>query len=200
MRNILSVPECIAIWIWTRTQRIPSEALPQLATMPECWFKIRDQQNAKKQWNSEWRAIYHTTCCIDTWRRVICYWSVCDVPDRARPLRWTYPTRLEYCFTDAQCSSLIFKCVRLRIVDTLLTLTFITLRQHLYTEKLYATNHIHIMHIQYCVCIDSRLHPGFLLPLNFSSNAIYTIWVTNDVALSPSCAFGRQLTACWSFH
>jgi len=45
-----------------------------------------------------------------------------------------------------------------------------------------------------------RLHPVVLLPLNFWSTAIYVIWERNDVALSHSCAFSRQLTACRSFR
>ena len=75
-----------------------------------------------------------------------------------------------------QCSPLIAECVRLKIGDSLLTLTLITSEQPLYTQYLYATNRILITDLQYCVCIDYRLHPGVLLPLNFWSTAVYAIW------------------------
>jgi len=85
----------------------------------------------------------------------------------------TYCTRTAYwMFHDAIPS----------IVDTLLTLTLITSKLPLYTQLLYATNHIRIFEIQYYVCMYYRLHPGVLLTLNFWSTAIYTIWLRNDVA------------------
>jgi len=99
-----------------------------------------------------------------------------------------------------QCSPLIAKCVRLKIVDTLLTLTLITSKQPVYTQSLYATNHIQIIDIQYCVCKYYRLHPGVLLPLYFKWTAFHTVWVRYDVALSHSSAFGWQFAACRSFH
>jgi hypothetical protein len=99
-----------------------------------------------------------------------------------------------------QCIQLIAECVRFKIVDTLLTHTLITSKQPWYTQLLYAMNHIHILDMQYCVCMYYRLLPGVLLPLTFWSTAIYAIWVWNDVALSHSRAFGRQLTACRSYH
>ena len=100
-----------------------------------------------------------------------------------------------------QCNQLIAGCVRFKIVDTLLTHTLITVsKQPLYTQLVYATNYIHIFDIQYCVCMYYRLHPGVLLPPTFWSTAIYAIWVWNGVALSHCRAFGRQLTACRSFH
>jgi len=61
-------------------------------------------------------------------------------------------------------------------------------------------NHILIIDIQNCVCMYYRLHPAVLLPLNFWSTAIYAIWVGDDVALSFSHTFGRQLTVCRSVH
>jgi len=99
-----------------------------------------------------------------------------------------------------QCSQMIAECVRLKIVHTLLTLTLIRSKQPLYTQWLYATNHILIIDLQYCICMYYRLHPGVLLPLNFWSTGSYTISVRNDLALSHSRAIGRQLTACRSFH
>jgi len=54
-----------------------------------------------------------------------------------------------------------------KIVEALLTLTLITLKQPLYTQELYATYHIRIFDIRYYVCIYYRLNPGVLSPLNF---------------------------------
>jgi hypothetical protein len=97
-------------------------------------------------------------------------------------------------------SPLIAQWVGLKMVDSLLTLTLLTMRQPLYTQWLYATNHILIIAIQYWVCMYYRFHPVVLLPLNFWSSAIYAIWVRNNVALAQSRAFGRHLTACRWFH
>jgi hypothetical protein len=99
-----------------------------------------------------------------------------------------------------QCSPFIAECVRLKIVDTRLTLTSITSKRPLCTQWLNATNHIHIIDIQYCICMNYSLHPRVLLPFNFWSTAIHAIWVRDGVALSHSCAFGRQFTACRSFY
>jgi len=99
-----------------------------------------------------------------------------------------------------KCSLLIAECVWLKIVHTLLTLRLISSKQPLYTQYFYATNHILIIDLQYCVCMYYHLHPGGLLPLNFWSTTIYTIWVRNGVAQSHSRDFGRQLMACRSFH
>jgi hypothetical protein len=82
---------------------------------------------------------------------------------------------------------------------TLLTGTVIASKQCLYNKQSYATNHILIIDIHYCVCMYYRLYPGVLLPLNFWSTAIYATWVRNDVALSHSCSFALQLTACRSY-
>ena len=99
-----------------------------------------------------------------------------------------------------QCSPLIAECVRLKIGDTLLILTSITSKRPLYLHSLDTTIHIHSIDIQYCVCMNCRLHPGVLLHLNFWSAAIHTIWVRDDVALSHSHAFIRQFVACRSSH
>jgi len=102
--------------------------------------------------------------------------------------------------TIGQCSPLIAECVRLKIIDNLLMPILITSKQHLYTQYLYATNHIHIIDIQYCIVMYYRFHPRVLLPFNFCSTAIHPIWVRDNVALSHSCTFGRQFMACGSFH
>ena len=81
-----------------------------------------------------------------------------------------------------QCSPLIAEWVWLKIVDTVLTLTLITSKQPMYTQELYATNDKHMFDIQYYIRMYHRLHQGVLLPLNFGSTAIYTIWVRNDLA------------------
>ena len=99
-----------------------------------------------------------------------------------------------------QCSPLSAECIKLEIVNTLLTLTLITSKVPSYTQFWYATNHIHIIRIQYWVCMYYRLHPGVVLPLNFWSTANHAIWERDDVALSHSCAFGWQFRACRSFH
>ena len=98
------------------------------------------------------------------------------------------------------CSPGIAECVRLKIVDALLTLTMISSTQPSYSQKLCATNRIWIFNIQHCVSEYYHLYQGALLPLNFWSTSIHVIWAGNDVALSHSCACGRQFTACRSFH
>ena len=97
-------------------------------------------------------------------------------------------------------SPLIADGVRLKIVDTQLTLTSITSKQRFYTQWMYATNHIHSIGIQYSICMYYHLHPGVLLPLNFKSTAIHAIWVRDEVALLHSHTFSREFMACWSFH
>jgi hypothetical protein len=88
-----------------------------------------------------------------------------------------------------QCSPLIAEYVRYKIVVTLLALTLIILNQPLNTQSLYATNHIHIIDIQYCRCMYNHSNPGVVLHHNFSSTAIYAIWVKNDVALHQQKTF-----------
>jgi len=79
-------------------------------------------------------------------------------------------------------------------------LTIITLKEPSNTQSLYATNHIQIIHIKYCICKYYCFHSGASLPLNVWSTAIHVIWVRDDAGLSFSCAFSRQFTACWSFR
>jgi len=99
-----------------------------------------------------------------------------------------------------QCSPLIVECVRAKIVDALLTLTLITSKQPSYTEYLDPMNSILIIDIQFCVSKYYHLHPGTLWPLNFWLTTFHIIWVRDNMALSQSCAFGRQFNACRSFH
>jgi len=99
-----------------------------------------------------------------------------------------------------QCSPLIAKFVKLRIVDALLTLTLIWLKQPSFTKSVDPTNRIHNTDIQHCVCKYYHSHPGALLPLNFWSTAVHTIWVRHDIARSYSSAFCQQFTACRSVH
>jgi len=98
-----------------------------------------------------------------------------------------------------QCCPLFAEFVTLKIVDALLTLTLITSQRPWYTHYLYAMNCILIIDIQHWVSEYHNLHPGALLHLNFWSTSIHIFWVRNDMALSHSCAFGRQYTACRSF-
>jgi len=98
------------------------------------------------------------------------------------------------------CSLLIAECVRLRIINALLTLTSITSKQRSYTQLLYATNRILIIDIHHWVSEYYHLHPGALLPPNVWSTSSQVIWARNDVALSHTCAFGWQFTPCRSFH
>jgi hypothetical protein len=95
---------------------------------------------------------------------------------------------------------LIAECVRQEIVHAGLMLTLIALKQPLYSQWLYPTGHILDIGIPYCICMKYHLHAGDLLNLNIWSTSIQGSWVRDDVALSHSCACGRQFTACWSFH
>jgi len=84
-RDIHSVTLRIAIPMQARTQWTHSDVLPLLATTPEWSFQIGDRQNAKRQWNSDRRAIYNATRCIDAGRGVIRHQDVCDGSDGAIP-------------------------------------------------------------------------------------------------------------------
>ena len=99
-----------------------------------------------------------------------------------------------------QGSPLIADCVRVKIVDALLTLTLITFKQMSDTQKLYTMNRIHIIEIHHCVLKYYRMHQEAWLPLNFWSTDVHAIWVRDDVGKLQSCAFGRKLTACRTFH
>jgi len=109
-----------------------------------------------------------------------------------------------FCFNTDQCIHLqrmseyspsIAECVQLNIVDTEFTLKLISSKQPVYTQWLDATIHIHILDLQYCVCMYYHLHLGALLHRKFWSTAIHTIWVRDDMAGSHYRAFGRQFAA-----
>jgi len=57
----------------------------------------------------------------------------------------------------------------------------------------------HYWHRILCLYVLS-LHPLDLLPLNFWSTTIHTMWVRDRRALSHSCIFSLQFMACRSFH
>ena len=61
----------------------------------------------------------------------------------------------------------MFHNVMRKIIDAPLTLTLITSKQPLYTQKFYSTSQIHNFDIHHCICMYYRLHPGVLLALNF---------------------------------
>jgi len=83
-----------------RTQWTHSDVLSQLATTREWSFEIGDRQNAKRQWNSDRRAIYNARCCIDAGRGVIRHRGVSDGSDRVRPLWRSHSARTEYFFAN----------------------------------------------------------------------------------------------------
>jgi len=99
-RDIRSITHRIAIPMQARTQWTHSNILSQLATTREWSFKIGDWPNAKRQWNSERRAIYNATRCIDSRCGVIRHRGVSDGSDGARPLWRSHSTRTEYFFAD----------------------------------------------------------------------------------------------------
>jgi len=67
------------------TQWTHSDVWSQLATTPECLFKIGDRQSEKKQLNGDRRAICNVTRCIDAGRRGIRHRGVSESSDRAIP-------------------------------------------------------------------------------------------------------------------
>jgi len=89
-----------------RTQWTHSDVLSQLATTREWSFKIGDRQNAKRQWNTDRRAIYNVTHCIDAGRWVFRHRGVSDGSDGARPLWWSHSARTEYFFADVELATL----------------------------------------------------------------------------------------------
>jgi len=84
-----------------RTQWTYSDVWSQLATTPEWSFTIGDQQNEKKWWNSDQRAIWNAMRWIDAGRRVIRHQGVSDGYDRARPLWRSHSPRTDIFLTDA---------------------------------------------------------------------------------------------------
>jgi len=76
-----------------------------------------------------------------------------------------------------QCSPLIAKCLRLKIVEALLTLTLHTSIQWSYSQWMYARNCTVIIDNQYWVVLYYPLHPVALWPLNVWSTTFHVIWV-----------------------
>jgi len=100
-RDIRSVTHRIPIPMQARTQWTHTDVFSQLATTPEWSFKIGDRQNAKRQWNSDRRAIYNATRCFDAGRGVIRHRGVSDGSYGARPVWRSHSARTEYFFADA---------------------------------------------------------------------------------------------------
>jgi len=94
-----------------------------------------------------------------------------------------------------QCGSQIAESLRLKIVDTRLTLRLMISKQPLYTQHLDPMNCILILEIQHCISTHYLLHPEALWPLDFWSTSINDDWVRDDVTLPHSCAFNWQFTA-----
>ena len=65
------------------TQWTHSDIWSQLATTPECSFKIGERQSGKKWQNGDRRVICDPTRGVDTGRGVICHRGVSDGSDRA---------------------------------------------------------------------------------------------------------------------
>jgi len=91
---------CIAIPMQAWTQRTHSDVWSQMATTPECLFKIGDQQSEKKQRNGDRRAICNATSGIDGGHAVIRHRGVSDGSDRVRPLWRSYSARTEIFLAD----------------------------------------------------------------------------------------------------
>jgi len=87
-----------------------------------------------------------------------------------------------------QCSSLITKSVRIKIVDASLTVTWNSSKHSLYSQWLYAMNRIVIIDNQYSASMYYHLHPDGFWTLNVWSTTIHSIWVMDDVVLSHSHA------------
>ena len=82
------------------TQWTYSDLWSQLATTPECLFKIGDQQSDKKRRNSDRRAICHATRAIDAGRGVIRHKGVSEGSDGVCPLWRSRSTWTEMFFAD----------------------------------------------------------------------------------------------------
>lgn len=95
---------------------------------------------------------------------------------------------------------LVSYCARLKIVSNLLMLTFVTSKQMLNTQSLFATTHIHIADIQYWFATYYHLYPGVFLLLNCWSTAIHDYRMRNIPALFQTPASCRPFMACRSFH
>jgi len=91
---------CIAIPMKACTQWNHSDVWSQLATTPECLFKVGDRQSEKKRRNGDRRAICNSTRGIDAGRVVIHHRGVSDGSDGARPLWRSQSAQTEMFFAD----------------------------------------------------------------------------------------------------
>jgi len=103
-RDFHNVTHCIPIPMQARTQWTHSDVWLQLATTPECLFKIGDRQSEKKRRIPDRRAICNATCGFEAGGGDICHRGVSDRSDGARPLWWSHPTRMEIFFADVPLS------------------------------------------------------------------------------------------------
>ena len=92
-----------------------------------------------------------------------------------------------------QCSPSNVECVRLIIIDALLTRRFNISKKPSYTQSLFATNHTLIVDIHYHVSKYYHFHPEALWPLNFWSTSIHVIWVRDEVAYHIPALLARNL-------
>ena len=93
------------------TQWTDSDVWSQLATTPECLFKIGDRQSVKKWRNGDRRAICDTTRGLDAGHGVNRHRGVSDGSDGARPLWRSHSARTEMFFADgSKCNSK--RCIR----------------------------------------------------------------------------------------
>jgi len=105
---------CIAIPMQACTQWTHSDVWSQLATTPECLFKIGDWQSKKKRRNGDRRAICNSTRGIDTGRGVIRHRGVSDGSDGVRPLWRSQSAQTEMFFADIPSPLIMFTCTALR--------------------------------------------------------------------------------------
>jgi len=102
------------------TQWTHSDVWSQLATTPECLFKIEDRDSKKKRRNSDRRVIWNVMHGIHAGRVLIRHRGVSDSSDGARPLWRSHSARTEMFFADGiqslgmildVCLDRIFICI-----------------------------------------------------------------------------------------
>jgi len=98
------------------------------------------------------------------------------------------------------CNHSIAENVIPKIVDASLTLNLITYYQPVDAQQLYVKMHIVGIGSQYIISMYKHLHPNASKRLNFWSTTGHDVWVINDIVLSHSSAFGRELTAYQSVN
>jgi hypothetical protein len=103
---------CIAIPMQACTQWTHSNVWSQLATTPECFFKVGGRQSEKKRRNGDRKAICNSTHGIDAGCGVICHRGVSDGSDGARLLWRSQSAQTEMCFADGgYCVAQNCRCV-----------------------------------------------------------------------------------------